>query len=254
VTAAGLAQAVAGHALTAGEPAAPVLRELGLHGAAARLEAGHLREGLEQAGFPRDVARLAEAWPAAVGPATDRLARVPSSGPPAAAGVQAAAWVVMVGFAHASILALMAVRLGDEVVPRRWLMTTVATADLLVVGVALATAAWLAGWLPGRPSPVGRHSNRAREACLLAALHDAAAPGEVRARFLEGLREVRADSPFVGDLDAVVAGAVADADAAGRRLAVAIRVGGIGVLAFLAALAVRDLYVGIASLGVAIQP
>lgn len=256
-----LRELLVGHALAEGRPLGATLRQAGgprAAAAAVEADAGRLERSLLLAGLAPDEARLAEAWPAALRPAQQRLARVPGRQVATVEVVETAAYLCLVCLLEGSALLLLA-RLA---VPTLQLLgSTSATGALpvtgwfLPVGVALVVAgplllatAVLGMWFPALHPGLGRHLQRAREAALAAALRVSDAPLEARRAIQATFGVLEADHASAEELDAERDRAITRADASRRRLVALLRGVGLTLLCALAAGATAVLYGFIASM------
>jgi hypothetical protein len=240
-----------GHALADGRPTGPLLT--GASGANARaaaraLEAGALPEGLRRLGFPDDLVRLAERWPAALPAAQRRLAALPSSGYLLLRVLDILAIVAILAVFQFQVAVLLEVR----VMPTLDLVSTtadgpgvpgvagVAVADLIVMLLALPVGLGAWGWAQRGRSGWPRHLRRAREVALASALLETGAPAPVRTGLLGAGSPEAAGAADLEEADVLLGQALADAEVSLRRLRTTTRVLGYGlILALSLALLVR---------------
>ncbi len=258
-----LVQLLAGCALAEGEPVGPVLRGAPMASAsraAAAADAGRLEAGLRLVGFPEDLARLGQEWPAALRPAQQRLARIPSRFEFQLPLLQELAFflyiallqlVVMLVLQQAVLPALY--QMGREIGQGRIeFLSALALGDAIFFGVAAVFAIWAICGTAGQRHVTswGRQLVLAREAGLAAALLDSAAPEEIRSRFARSCQVLQGVGVTVRELELVFEHALASAEASHRRFVSALRVLGYGVLLVLAVAATVGIYLSIASFGV----
>ena len=258
-----LVQLLAGCALAEGQPVGPVLR--GSPGAnaghaAAAAEAGHLEEGLRLAGFPGDLARLAQEWPAALRPALRCLARIPSRFEFQLPLLQELAFFLYIALVQLAVMLLLQLKILPTLhemervagTGRADFLSALVLGDAVFFGLAALFAVWAVSGTAGarHVSSWGRQLLRAREAGMAAALLDSAAPQEIRSRFARSCKVLQGAGATARELELIFDDALASADAAHRRLVSAVRVLGYGVLLVLAVAATVGVYLSIASFGV----
>ncbi|MFH1463597.1 MAG: hypothetical protein ABIO70_04350 [Pseudomonadota bacterium] len=256
-----------GHTLAEGQPAGPLLRALpgeGAARAARAAEAGDLGAALAIAGLPADLIGLAARWPAALRPAQRRLDALPQPLPFLVPLLHQLGYLAMVALVQLEILLLLqtkvlptfealAAEVGSTAIsPALDLLGAVALGDLALLavlavlaltavrGAATGRGAW--GWV--------RHLRRAREAALLASLHDSAAPEAHRGAFAAACTALRGQGATPGELDMVIAQAEGGATLALERALTVLRVAGYGLLTVGALLMIMGVYLTLPALTV----
>ncbi len=250
-----LRELLIGHALAEERPLGEALRAAGGPGSAAaavEAEAGRLERALVLAGLPEDEAEVAGAWPAALRPAQERLALLPSRLVASVQLLQTAAYLGLLAlFAGWALLVI-----SSTMVPQLQMLGAdlssgglpsvdwfgPAGAGLIVIGPLLMATAVLGLWFPALHPGSRRHLKRAREAALAAGLRAAGAPDEAWQQVRASFRQLRLEHATAEELDLVCRQATARAEAAWRRLVASVRWIGLTVLCGLGAGATASLY------------
>jgi len=256
---------MAGHALAEDVELSAVLRQLGRPSseqAARAAEAGRLARSLELAGLPADLVDLATRWPAALRPAARRLTAVPPMEVFQAPLVQVLGFMALLATLQLGVAAVlhwklrptlmaMALELGAADPPG---LALVVAGDLLVLLACVLLLLWAMHdrWVQRGGRSWRAQLLQARQACLLAALHDAGAPVEIRNDFARSCRNPAGLGAGIDELELVAERALAQADGAHRRLVTTIKVGGYGLLTMLALAMLAGVYHPLALLGVSL--
>jgi hypothetical protein len=255
-----LALLLAGHTLAESAPLGPVLRALPIEGAdegAAAAEAGNLGQALTRLRFPKDLVGIAELWPAALRPATERLDRLPSSFLFQVPVAQTLAWFLYLLVHQILTLLVLRTRVLGALLPSLDGQAETLLMLILVFAVLFTLLLPPAIYLLFR-SPLermrlfswGRCLARAREASLAAGLVESGAPAQVLTAFLLGCQELKGRPSRAGDLDAIAESAIASARSGHQRFLGLLRAVGYGVISLLAFGIVSSILLGVARLAV----
>ncbi len=260
-----LTMLLTGHALADDVPLAPVLEKLNrpsARRAARAAQAGQLQRSLELVGIPADLVDLTLRWPAALRPSLKRLEVLPPA--PVYQGpllqvlgvmmVLATLQLLIGALLHTKVmpsLVLMGVEMGSQQLSG---LGPIFLGDVVVLGVAVLLTLWAMNdrWAVRERRSWRAHLLRARQACLLAAMHDAAAPVDVRNAVAQSLARLDGRGADTVELELVIQQALATAEAAHRRLIITLRVVGYGLLTALALLMLVQVYHRVALFGVSL--
>lgn len=255
------AQLQAGHALADGLPLGEVLRGMSpawCQAAAVDFEAGRLRAGLGRIGLPEDLISLAERCPAALGPAQRRLGQLPTAGGFRVPMVASLGYLLVLSLFQVVVALLITHRVEPAfaemgldaplaLAPWVWVASPGVIALVVLCLLALSLTSVL---LPGRLGGWGVHLQRAREACLAAAVVEAGAPVGVQRQLAAGFRAFDAAPLGLLELEATVAVAVAEAVRRHQRAVAGVRLVGTGVLALVAAVMTAAIYLSLSQVGI----
>ena len=205
--------------------------------------------------MPGMLIELAACFPKAVAPAQRRLTQLPSPWVFRVPMLAALGYLVVLslfGFSVAMSLLMAAgslAELGMSQPPLTWVWWAVPAVTGTASLLALAGCAYSVDW-SGRIGRGGSPLQRAREACLAAAMVEAGAPHDLQRQLASSFGELAPDLFTLDELKLIIDRSLAEAMHRHQRVLLWTRVGGTGLLALAAALMVGSLYYGLTMVSV----